>query len=288
MKTNPLVWAIIIPCCLAPCAFGQGTLLPPGPPGPTMLTLSQVEPRTPVDGTHTPGNSSAEFAITNSGSYYLTTNIVGVSGKDGIDIYANNVALDLNGFSLTGVNSSGYYQGIQIFAGCTNVVVRNGAVSGWSEHGVYSLGNNVTLEDLSVSDNTYYGLVINDVSFIHNCMSSGNKAIGIAVLANDSFVLNNVCAGNDTGGSSGCGGIAVLGSYNRIEGNHVTGTIAGGDGIVVETYGDCTNNFIIRNSVQGSGANDYVFNSLQIVGPIITNAVSGIITNSNPWANFGF
>jgi hypothetical protein len=26
----------------------------------------------------------------------------------------------------------------------------------------------------------------------------------------------------------------------------------------------------------------------QIVGPLITNTVSGIITNSNPWANFSF
>jgi len=27
---------------------------------------------------------------------------------------------------------------------------------------------------------------------------------------------------------------------------------------------------------------------LKIVGPLITNTVSGIVTNSNPWANFSF
>ncbi|HTV40689.1 MAG TPA: right-handed parallel beta-helix repeat-containing protein [Candidatus Sulfotelmatobacter sp.] len=287
MKSNLLICVVIASVSFLPRAFGQGALTPPGPPGPTMLTLSQVEPRIPVDASHTPGNSSGEFVITNSGSYFLTTNIIGISGKDGIDIYTNDVTLDLNGFSLTGVSGS-LSEGVQIFPGCTNITVRNGAIRGWSQHGVYSVGNNVTLEGLSVSGNANYGLVVVGVSVIRNCMSSGNYYTGIAIEANGCLVSGNVCAGDDIGGTSGNGGIVILGSYNRIEGNHITGTGAGGDGIVVETYGLCTNNIIIQNSVQGSGANDYVFNTLQLVGPIITNSVSGVITNSNPWANFGF
>jgi len=46
-----------------------------------------------------------------------------------------------------------------------------------------------------------------------------------------------------------------------------------------------TNNVIIKNSAIGNG-NDYSITSGNIVGPLIT--VTGIITNSNPWANFSF
>jgi hypothetical protein len=80
----------------------------------------------------------------------------------------------------------------------------------------------------------------------------------------------------------------VFGSNNRIEGNHVTSTGVGGYGIGIISSASYTNNIVIQNSVAGSGANNYSFNASQIVGPLITNTVSGIITNSNPWANFSF
>lgn len=268
-------------------AFAQGSLTPPGGPAPTMLTLSQVEPRTPVDSTHTPGNSVNEFIIGQSGSYYLTTNIAGVSGKDGIDILTNNVTLDLCGFSLLGV-SSGFNEGIQIFGGCTNVIVHNGIISGWSVDGIFSVGNNVTFENLTLSGN-FAGLIFQGTSTVRYCTVSGNKFPGISIEANNCLVFGNVLNGNNFGGSSGDGGIVIAGSNNRIEDNHVVENDTLGSGInIFNTGSPPTNNIIIRNSVEGNGANDYSLGSSQIAGPIITNVISGIITNSNPWANFAF
>jgi hypothetical protein len=43
---------------------------------------------------------------------------------------------------------------------------------------------------------------------------------------------------------------------------------------------------VIKNSVSGNGANNYLTPGSQIVGPLITT--TGTITNSNPWANFSF
>src|SRR5215813_2047720 len=70
---------------------------PPGPVGPTMKPLSQVEPRTPVTATTTPGDFNSVYQINQSGSYYLTGNVAGVTGKIGVKILVGNVTLDLNG-----------------------------------------------------------------------------------------------------------------------------------------------------------------------------------------------
>jgi hypothetical protein len=77
MKTFiPLVTGSGVLIASACIALAQGNLQPPGAPAPAMKTLHQVEPRTPVDAVHTPGNFLAQFIITQPGSYYLTTNIL--------------------------------------------------------------------------------------------------------------------------------------------------------------------------------------------------------------------
>jgi parallel beta-helix repeat protein len=261
----------------------QGSLTPPAPPGPTMLTLSQVEPRSPVDAIHTPGNGTMEFAITNAGSYYLTTNLFGVSGEGGIGIYTNNVTLDLNGFSLQGASVGNI--GIQAFGGTTNVIVQNGLISGWYSDGVYCVAYDSILQNLSAAGNGN-GLAIANVCEIKNCTASDNQLNGIAVVASGCLVSGNVCNENNQANINTDGGIVVLGANNRIENNQLAGNT--GYGIEIEAILGATNNIVVGNSVQGDGANDYFYSTAQIVGPIMTNNATGIITNSNPWANFQF
>ena len=86
-----------------------GPLDPPdGPIAPTGKTLTEVEPRIPLNAQTAPGDLSNLFVIEKSGSYYLTGNITGVSGKSGIHVSANRVTLDLNGFALEGMEGSSY------------------------------------------------------------------------------------------------------------------------------------------------------------------------------------
>lgn len=104
--------------------FAQGSLTPSGAPAPTMKTLTEVEPRTPI--------SSVPYYVTNSGSYYLTGNLLYDSefGLAAIQISASGVTIDLNGFSLLSTtNVTG--AGIRVAGSALmNIKIRNGMIQG--------------------------------------------------------------------------------------------------------------------------------------------------------------
>ena len=88
--------------CLS--SFAQGSLTPPGAPAPLFKTLDQLEPRIAVQSLA--GDATAQFVITQPGSYYLTGNVTGVVAKAAIAIVATNVSLDLRGFALIGISGA--------------------------------------------------------------------------------------------------------------------------------------------------------------------------------------
>jgi hypothetical protein len=132
MKTNTLIKlaAAMLLGSQTSTVLAQGSLTPPGAPAPTMKTLAQIEPRTPI--------SSALFTINVPGSYYLTTNLV-VSSGNVININTNGVTLDLNGFTIQSTVAYAAGNGIQIASGLRNITILNGFIQG----GVTNNGNNV-------------------------------------------------------------------------------------------------------------------------------------------------
>src|SRR5262245_39350080 len=116
-----------------------GSLTPPaGPIVPTMKTLTEVEPRTPIGLTTTPGDPDSLYKITQPGSYYLTGNVQGVAGKMGIEVVASHVTIDLRGFEMVGV--AGSLAGIDINNGAAGnligITVRDGTLRGWGSDGI--------------------------------------------------------------------------------------------------------------------------------------------------------
>lgn len=174
---------VIITLISARLVFGQGSLTPPGEPEPTMKTLQQVEPRTPI--------SALPFAITNPGSYYLTANLTGNVG--GITIQASSVTLDLSGFELVGGNGIGIFvSGVR-----THITVRNGTVRGWSGSGVDVGGAlGCRLEGLNASLNGVFGLAAGQHAVVVNCIAQTNGMAGISAAAN--AILNHCVAALNT------------------------------------------------------------------------------------------
>jgi parallel beta-helix repeat protein len=187
MKASTVLLGIIIILSVMDAA-AQGALTPPGAPAPTMKTLTQLEPRTPI--------ASVPFVISNSGSYYLTTNLTGTSGTNGITITVDNVTLDLNGFGLIGVTGSS--NGVFASSVLRNVAVRNGTLRNWGRFGV-DIGNvnNGQLLDLRLSDNGNGGARAGNYATILRCVAEANSQYGL--YGGNGSLIKDSTAGFNTG-----------------------------------------------------------------------------------------
>lgn len=193
-----------------------GPLNPPaGAVSSTYKTLTEVEPRIAVNSTNTPGNASATYRITQPGSYYLTGNVSGQSGKSGISIESGNVTLDLSGFSLIGV--SGSIDGITMPAFAESVVIRNGVVSAWGRHGLRTLIDVGLIERITATRNGGWGIDNQSsqtfTTHVSNCEALGNgfsvASTGGIRVGEAALVTNSVARG------SGGHGFASTGSFVR-------------------------------------------------------------------------
>jgi len=241
-------------------AWAQGSLTPPGAPAPTMKSLSQVEPRTPI--------TSAPYTISAPGSYYLTTNLT--STGHGVIIATNGVTLDLMGFTLTGNRGSGDC-GV-LLNGATNapiydVVVRNGIMRNFGNgvHAAYSKRSR--FEQLIAASNVYYGVWLNGKSgqcggnTIANCTISGNASYGVYLNGYSGQCNGNTIAHCTVSGNASYG-VWLDGYLGQCNGNTITDcTVSDNADYGVEFYGgsgQCNGNSIASCTISDN-ANDGIY-----------------------------
>lgn len=213
---------------------GQGALTPTSAPAPSMRTLQQIEPRTPVDDTHTPGDANSLFKITSPGSYYLTGNISFIprlgdaSQQSGIEIQSNDVTLDLNGFRVSSSAGTNGLNGIIVNGNYKAITIKNGTVAGWNLDGIAALGvTSGTFENLTLDNNNDDGLVVGGTASIRNCRATNNKNRGI-VADNNSTISDCEARSNPKAG--------IVGTTRCVISRCVVADATSGDGIVADNY----------------------------------------------------
>lgn len=139
------------------------------------------EPRIAVNATNTPGGITGSYIISQPGSYYLTGNIIGQSGKNGIVINASHVTLDLNGFAVRG--NGGVAIGVTTGVGMNAIVIRNGIVENWASAGIStnSFVEGIVIDHIIARGNVIGIAMSANAGTVTNCTASSNTAAGFDV-----------------------------------------------------------------------------------------------------------
>ncbi len=168
--------------------------------------------------------------ITVPGSYILTTNItVPDIDTTAIEITADNVSLDLNGFVVLGPRVSGSGSGNGVLSAAINTSVANGTVSGMGNRGI-DVGNFSHVDNIRAINNGVHGIDVGFAARLTNNNSSRNGFDGFSI-EYAAVVSGNVAFDNDRLGINVDGGGATI--VNNVAHNNADDGIISGNGSVV-------------------------------------------------------
>lgn len=163
--------------------------------------------------------TSLPYTITTSGEYELKNNLT-ANGTNGIGVNASNVSINLAGYTITGVQTSGQ-TGISVFPNQNNVSIQNGTITGFLYGVVFESGSGLELKNVQLFGISATGVYLagDNNCLIENCfiLGTGGADVGIYVLNSSNVLVKN----NQLAEFSNGAGIAASGqSANTLIGNY--------------------------------------------------------------------
>jgi parallel beta-helix repeat protein len=211
-----------------------GDLEPPAAPAST----PGPEPRIAINSENTPGDSTAFFRITSRGSHYLPQgirNLSPTSTRHGIVIEADDVTIDLQGFTIHGydpfvvpLEPQGIgpdTHGILAVGDLQNITIRNGIVRGWDNGIDITPASGCLVEGIQAEGNVSTGIRTGSNSVVTRCVARSNGGSGM-IMGQRSTVSDCVATDNDFDGLFGNGAtfvncVADLNDRDGISGNRL-------------------------------------------------------------------
>jgi len=206
--------------------------------------------------------TSLPYDITARGYYKINTNLT--STGTGITVKANNVTIDLNGYTIAG-NKTNTSRGIYM-NGRSNIEIRNGTIRDFGSHGIFEeslSGHSHRVINVRVMNNKGIGIILlGSNHMVKDCTASNNVSYGIYTKSG-STVSGNTAYGNGDSGIATGAGSTVSGNtaYNNVNygidaasGCTVTGNTAyanGNDGIYAASGCTVKNNTSYYNEEYG-------------------------------------
>ncbi|MFO0858744.1 MAG: right-handed parallel beta-helix repeat-containing protein [Phycisphaerales bacterium] len=249
----------IAPVAIAALIVSAGALIagplnpPTGPIASTMKTMTEVEPRIAINATNTPGDADSMFKITSPGSYYLTSQVTVLPNKLGIEVAADGVTIDLNGYRVAGF--AGSLDGIRTTGALrSDITIKNGTVGPISGDGVsLGAGGDVAracrIEKVNAVDCGNMGLRVDTEALVSGCLVSGCGSTGVYI-GNSARVVDCMV--------SRCSDGILASNGATIE--RCTVELCNGDGILVGGTSRIVDNTCNDNGVQSAaGAGIHVF-----------------------------
>ena len=194
--------------------------------------------------------TSLPYEIASSGFYFIDKELSCASGSHGITITADNVTLDLMGFSLVGPGGPlGSNNGIYML-GRANVEIRNGTVRDFNYIGIYEVNTNGVgkghrIINVRVNGNHSYGIYLSGTGhLVAKCTAVSNGLHGINAGAGCT-VTGNTCYSNSIDGIQAGAGCTVTGNTCYSNGD---------EGIYAGMGSTITGNTCNLNGDEGIGA----------------------------------
>jgi parallel beta-helix repeat protein len=240
--------------------------------------------------------SACPYMITAPGSYVVTQNLT--AAQTCISISTNNVAIDLQGHSITGnglggpsyASNYGIFTNCDVAGGCSKIMVANGTIQNFNE-GMLLEGNFQTISGMTVQQNVVNGIDGLTYATVTNTMANGNGGIGIhgshVIISNSlanyngshGMQLGDSTAANVQANNNGADGISMDGNAE----SSIIDTIANGN--------SGTGIFLVNsasNSVINSVASGNKTGGIYVTDGAISSRITNSVANNNSTYGISF